>query len=237
MEAAAHPRVVAASQNSNARVNPFAKGETIKMNKNTSILVIVGVLVILIIWGFATYNGLISADEQVKTGWGNLQSAYQRRADLYASQLPVVVAGSAQELAVFKELVKQAEALSGAFPHDAQGNPVAPTAQQAQDLNQQVANFDTAAANFKVYVASNPQIVSGQLYSDFLVSIEGTENRINVNRRDYNAAVQGYRVKVRSFPGNMFAGMLGLGVDQYAYFEAQPGTSNAPTLTFPTPAP
>jgi len=199
-------------------------------------LIVLGVLAFILIciggWFIASYNGLIAIDENVQTQWGNLQSSYQRRADLYATQLPVVVAGGAQELAIFKELRKQAEGLRTTLNYNSP-----PTGADAQKVADQLAAFDTAASNFTVYVADNPDIVSLQLYQDFTVTIEGTENRINVARRDYNDAVRVFRTNVRSFPNVFFANMLGLTPDMYTYFEAQPDAQNAPTLIFPTPAP
>ena len=106
-----------------------------------------------------------------------------------------------------------------------------------EQVASQLAAFDAAVNNFTVYVADNPEIVSAQLYSDFTVTIEGTENRINVARRDYNEAVRLFRTRVRSFPNILIAGILGFTPDMYAYFEAQPGTDVAPTLVFPTPVP
>ncbi|HSG46067.1 MAG TPA: LemA family protein [Anaerolineales bacterium] len=199
-------------------------------------LVILGVLVlILLCMGglfILTYNNLIALDENVQTQWGNVQSNYQRRADLYATQLPVVVANSAQELAVFKELRKQAEGLRTTLNFSS-----VPTGVEAQNVAAQIAAFDKAVQSFNVYVADNPDIVSAQLYSDFMVTIEGTENRINVARRDYNEAVRTFRTAVRSFPNNLIAPMVGLSPDMYTYFEAQPGTNIAPTLVFPTHVP
>jgi len=199
-------------------------------------LVVLGALGVLLLclvgWFVVAYNGLISLDENVQTQWSNLQSNYQRRADLYATQLPVVVAASAQELAVFKELRKQAEALRATLNFD-----TAPNSAEAQKVEGQIAAFEAAVNNFSVYVADNPEIVSAKLYSDFTVTIEGTENRINVARRDYNEAVRTFRTTVRSFPNILFASLLGMNPDKYAYFEAQEGVETVPTLVFPTPVP
>ena len=203
------------------------------MKTSLIILVVLGFLILCLGgWFVLSYNSLISLDENVQTQWSNLQSSYQRRADLYATQLPVVVAASAQELAVFKELRKQAEALRATLNFES-----APTGAQAEQLADQLAAFDAAVTNFSVYVADNPEIVSAQLYSDFTVTIEGTENRINVARRDYNQVVQTYRTTVRSFPNIIFASLLGMNPDKYAYFEAQAGVETVPTLVFPTPVP
>src|SRR5678816_3465846 len=132
------------------------------MNMKTSLVVLgaLGVLLLCLVgWFVVAYNGLISLDENVQTQWSNLQSNYQRRADLYATQLPVVVAASAQELAVFKELRKQAEALRATLNYDN-----APTGADAEKVAGQLAAFDAAVTNFSVYVADNPEIVSAQLY-------------------------------------------------------------------------
>ena len=200
-------------------------------------LIILGALGVLLLclagWFVVSYNGLVSLDERVQTEWSNLQSSYQRRADLYATQLPVIVAASAQELAVFRELRKQAEALGATLNN----YPTAPTGAEAEQVANQLAAFDAAVNNFTVYVADNPEIVSAQLYSDFTVTIEGTENRINVARRDYNQVVQTYRTTVRSFPNIIFARILGLTPDKYVYFEAEEGVETVPTLVFPTPIP
>lgn len=200
-------------------------------------LIAIGVLVVILLcvagWLIVNYNGLITLDENVQTAWSNVQTNYQRRADLYATQLPVVVAAAAQELAVFRELRRQAEALRATLPN----YESAPTGADAEQLADQLAAFDAAVNNFTVYVADNPEIVSAQLYSDFTVTIEGTENRINVARRDYNETVRTFRTRVRSFPNILIASLLGFSPDKYAYFEAQPGTDVAPTLVFPTPMP
>ena len=200
-------------------------------------LIILGALGVLLLclagWFVVSYNGLVSLDESVQTEWSNLQSNYQRRADLYATQLPVVVAASAQELAVFRELRRQAEALSATLNN----YETAPTGAEAEQVASQLAAFDAAVTNFSVYVADNPEIVSAQLYSDFTVTIEGTENRINVARRDYNEVVRTYRTTVRSFPNIIFARILGMTPDKYVYFEAQEGVETVPTLVFPTPIP
>ena len=203
------------------------------MKTSLIVLGILGVLVLCLgVWFVVSYNNLINLDENVQKEWSNLQSSYQRRADLYATQLPVVVAASAQELAVFKELRKQAEALRATLNYDS-----APTGADAERVASQLAAFDGAVNNFSVYVADNPEIVSAQLYSDFTVTIEGTENRINVARRDYNDAVRTFRTTVRSFPNIIFARILGMTPDMYSYFEAQPGVETVPTIIFPTPVP
>ena len=86
-------------------------------------------------------------------------------------------------------------------------------------------------------MADNPEIQSTQLYSDFMIQVEGSENRINVARRDYNAAVNDYRNTTQTFPNNLAAGIFGFDPNQFAYFQAQPGAEQAPEVSFPTPVP
>ena len=126
----------------------------------------------------------------------------------------------------------QAEALRSSLNFNS-----APTGAEAENLAKQIAAFDSAINSFTVYVADNPDIVSAELYRDFMISIEGTENRINISRRDYNDAVRKFRTGVRSFPNIFFANMLGLEADQYTYFEAAEGVETVPELVFPTPSP
>lgn len=181
------------------------------------------------------YNGLVSSSNNVENQWANVQSAYQRRLDLVNQTLPAVIGGSQQELAVFKILRDQAAALAGAFNQN--GQTTVPQGADAQKLQQQIANFDKAWVNALVYTADNPDINSTQLYSDFMVQVEGSENRINVARRDYNTSVTAYRNKVQMFPGNIIANIFGFDANRFAFFEASEEAQDAPTVVFPTPQP
>jgi LemA protein len=194
-------------------------------------IVIVVVLSIVLI-----NNGLVSSANDVRNKWADVQSAYQRRLDLVNQNLPVVTAGAAQELAVFKTLRDQAAALAGSFKNDEFGQPVIPTGAEAEKVSQQIQAFDQALKGLLVYVADNPDIVSAQLFSDFMVQIEGSENRINVARRDYNFAVASYRNRVQMFPSSIIATIFGFDSNTFPFFTATEGAQNAPKITFPTPA-
>ena len=124
----------------------------------------------------------------------------------------------------------------GAFKKDEFGQPVIPTGADAQKVTTQIAGFDKAFINAISYVSSNPEIKSTQLFSDFMVQNEGSENRINVARRDYNLSVTTYRNATQGFPGNIIAGIFGFNANQFPYFQADEGASQAPKIVFPTPA-
>lgn len=198
------------------------------------VLVVVFCLIVSVLGG--VYNGMVRASNDVRTKWADLQSAYQRRVDLVNQTMPVVTAGAAQELAIFKTLRDQAAALSGSFKYDQFGQPIVPTGAEAQQLAAQIAAFDKAFINAMVYVADNPEIQSIGLFSDFMVQIEGSENRINVARRDYNTSVTTFRNRVQFFPGNILAGIFGFDANQFPYFQAQEGAQDAPQIVFPTPS-
>lgn len=201
-----------------------------------AIWVVLGIVVFVALMMWGNYNSLVGKRQNVNVAWANVQSVYQRRLDLVNQTLPVVTAGAAQELAVYKTLRDQAAALGKAFPMNSAGQPVAPTSDaEASRLQQQVAGFNQALVQFTAYAASNPQIRSTELYQSFISQIEGSENRINVARRDYNAAVQDYKVSTQMFPGNIFAGILGFSPSEFAYFQADAGADKAPVIAFPTP--
>lgn len=207
------------------------------MNKQWNTLIVIGVIGALFVCTIGgMYNGMVGASNDVRNKWADLQSAYQRRVDLVNQNMPVVTAGAAQEIAVFKILRDQAAALAGAFKYDEFGQPIVPTGAEAQQVAQQMQAFDQALINAMVYAADNPEIQSTQLFSDFMVQIEGSENRINVARRDYNGSVTTYRNRVQMFPTNIIAGMFDFDANAFPYFQANEGAQNAPTITFPTPS-
>lgn len=223
-----------------AEVRPVSetRKERITMSK-WSVWIVIGIGIFACLiggMGAASYNGMVASSNNVRLKWADLQSAYQRRVDLVNQEMPVVTAGAAQELAVFKTLRDQAAALAGTFKYDQFGQPVVPTGADAVKIAEQLGAFDKAFGDFMVYVADNPEIQSTQLFSDFMVQIEGSENRVNVARRDYNTSVTDYRNRVMTFPGNLFAAIFGFNANDFPYFQAAEGAQNAPIIAFPTPS-
>lgn len=210
------------------------------LGNRTTLIVLAIVVFVIFVCGASiasTYNGMVRSANNVRMVWADVESAYQRRLDLVNQTLPSVVAGAQQELAVFKTLRDQAAALSASFKRDELGQPIVPQGADAQNIQQQIVAFDRAWINALAYMADNPEIQSTQLYSNFMIQVEGSENRINVARRDYNAAVNDYRNTTQTFPNNLAAGIFGFDPNQFAYFQAQPGAEQAPEVSFPTPVP
>lgn len=185
--------------------------------KSRTLLIVFGVVVlILIAWVWTGYNGLVTADQSVKTAWAQVETNYQRRMDLIPN-IVNTVKGSAQ----FEQstLVAVTQARTQWLSAGSISDKVAATQ-----------NFDSALSKLLVTVEAYPQIQSTQSFRDLTTELEGTENRINVARRDFNTAVQDYNVRISRFPANILARMFGFNEEKF--FQAQPGSDQAPTVNF-----
>jgi LemA protein len=193
------------------------KEKTEKSKFPTWVFVVGGILFVLLMigmWIGGTYNRLVSMDEGVKGAWGNVQSAYQRRADLIPNLVATVKAYSDYEGDVLTEITK-ARASVG-------------SAQTPEQLSAAGQELNSALARLLVVVENYPDLKANQNYLDLQVQLEGTENRIKVERDLYNAAVRNFNLVVRRLPTNIVAGMFGFA--QKEYFEAAPGSETAPDV-------
>lgn len=181
------------------------------------VFVVGGILLLLVMvgmWVGGTYNSLVSTDEGVNNAWGNVQSAYQRRADLIPNLVATVKAYSDYEGDVLTEITKARASI---------GSATTPA-----ELSAAGEQMNSALARLLVVVENYPDLKANQNYLDLQVQLEGTENRIKVERDIYNSAVREMNVKVRRFPTNIVAGMFGFG--QKEYFESDEGAENAPDV-------
>ena len=198
------------------------------MKSRTGLYVILGIVVILFFWGCAGYNGLINQDEKVKNAWNNVQSDYQRRADLIPNLVATVKGAADFEKETY---VQVALARSGQLKQALQVPVDSLTPQKMQQI-QQASNEALSSARMAINIAIEryPDLKATANFSDLQAQLEGTENRIKTARNDYNAAVQEYNVKVRSFPQSIFAGLFGFKARQG--FAADQGSQNAPKVDF-----
>jgi LemA protein len=185
------------------------------------VLIVGGILAVLIViglfismWAIGQYNGFVNADEGVGKAWGNVQSAYQRRADLIPNLVATVKAYSTYEGDVLTQ-VTEARASVG------KANTPSELAAAGDEMN-------SAISRLLVVVENYPDLKANQNYLDLQVQLEGTENRIKVERDNYNAVVKEYNIKVRVFPSSIIAGIFGFG--QKDYFQAAAGSENAPDV-------
>jgi len=185
-----------------------------------------GVLLLLLLWGMSINNSLVTAEEGVNEAWGQVNTAYQRRADLIPN-LVNTVRGAAN----FEQ-----ETLTAVIDARSRASSIQLTADALNDP-QAVARFQEAQAGLQsslsrlLVVAENyPQLQATQAFRDLQVQLEGTENRISTERQRFNTTVRTYNTQLRQFPRNLMAGLLGF--EQKAYFEAAEGSEQAPTVQF-----
>ena len=192
----------------------------------------IALLIILLLVGFAgcagcnTYNSLVTQDENVEAVWANVETQYQRRADLIPNLVNTVKGAAEFEQETLESVTNaRANATSIKLTADDLTDPAKMQAfQQAQSQL-------TGALSRLLAVAENyPQLQATQAFRDLQAQLEGTENRITVARRDYNGAVQSFNTQVRRFPTNIFAGMFGF--ERRTPFEADAGSDQAPTVEF-----
>ncbi len=189
------------------------------------IIATIAIIVLIVIMGGCSYNGLVQQDESVKTAWSKVQSDYQRRADLIPNLVNTVKGAAEFEKSTLTEVTNaRANATSIKFTADELTPENIKKFQDAQSqLNGSLSRLLAVAENY-------PQLKANENFRDLQAQLEGTENRIKVARNDFNEAVQGYNNKVRSFPTNVMAGMFGFSAK--GYFEADAGAEKAPTVKF-----
>ncbi len=185
------------------------------MKKSTiTILVVVGVLAIIVLWGISVNNSLVTKDENVSKAWSQVENAYKRRMDLIPQLVNTVQGAANYEKSVLTEVTNARAGVQQTHVDPSQLSEEQIAAyQKAQD------NLTKALANtIKVTVERYPELTATQGFRDLQAQLEGTENRITVERGKFNEAVQEYNTKIRRFPTSIIAGMLGF--DKKGYFTA-----------------
>lgn len=190
----------------------------------TGIIVII-LLVLLGFFGCSKYNGMVKSDENVQKAWGNVETQYQRRADLI-DNLVSTVKGSAN----FEQetLTKVIEARSKASSVQVNANDLSP--ENIAKFQQAQSELGGALSRLLVTVEQYPQLRTTEQFQTLMAQIEGTENRISVARNDFNAAVNTFNSSIRTFPNNLVAGIGGF--KEKGYFKAAEGSDKAPKVQF-----
>lgn len=193
------------------------------MKSKTVLYVILGIVVLLVFWGCGAYNNLIGVDQEVKTKWANVETNYQRRTDLYNSVIKTIEGSANFEKSTLTEVV-QARAKASSINVDINDPASLQAYQNAQ------AGLQSSFSRLLAVAERYPDLKTTTAFQGFQTQIEGTENRINVARQDYNASVQTYNLRVKRFPNNIFAGLFGY--HEKAFYKADPGTEKAPEVNF-----
>ena len=196
------------------------------MKKGTiGILVVLGLVLILVLWGVSARNSLVKAEEGVKAAWAQVENQYQRRSDLIPNLVNTVKGYAAHESETLESVI--------AARNQAVNATVNPDDINAQNMAQyQTAQGQVTSAldRLMVVVERYPDLKANQNFLELQAQLEGTENRIAVERQRFNETARAYNTSVRSFPKSMIAGMFGF--EQYPYFEAAPGSNVAPVVEF-----
>ena len=193
--------------------------------KNKSLWIVLGIVAVVLIWGISAYNGLVSKEERVSSAWANVETVYQRRADLIPNLVNTVKGYAAHESQTLME-VTEARAKSTAISVD----PSTATPEQMEAWMKAQSEVGSALGRLIAISENYPDLKANQNFLELQKQLEGTENRISTERRKYNEEVRNYNVKIRRFPTNIIAGMFGF--EKRVMFEAQEGTDVAPVVVF-----
>lgn len=195
------------------------------IKKNLGLVITIGIIAIAVMWCISGYNGLVSMDEGVQNKWADVETQYQRRADLIPNLVNTVKGYAAHEKETLESVVKaRSEATSVKI------DPSNMTAEQMAQYQNAQNGVTSALSKLLLVIEKYPDLKANQNFQKLQSQLEGTENRIAVARRDYNAVAKEYNTAVRKFPKNILAGMFGF--EKKEYFEAQEGSEAAPEVKF-----
>ena len=201
------------------------------MKRSTMItLAVIGVLLLIVFslygWVRGTYNGLVQKDEGVNQGWAQVQNQYQRRSDLIPNLVETVKGYATHESKVFTDVADARSSVGRlTVTPEVLNNP------QAFQKFQEAQGALSSALSRLLAVAENyPQLKANENFLQLQSQLEGTENRITVERQKFNQLVQEFNISVRTFPASILAGMFGFGQKQY--FQAEAGAEKAPKVKF-----
>jgi len=183
------------------------------------------VIVAMMSLSSCSYNSMVQMDENVKAKWGAVESQYQRRADLIPNLVNTVKGVANFEKSTLVD-VTEARAKATAITVD----PTKLTPETIQKYQAAQGQLSTALGRLLVASERYPELKANENFTALQVQLEGTENRINVARLDFNQAVQDYNSKIRSFPANITAKMFGF--TEKGYFQAEAGANKVPTVQF-----
>ena len=185
----------------------------------------IGAVAVGVIFFYATYNGFVNKEEGLKGAWADVETQYQRRADLIPNLVSTVKGYAAHETQTLNEVT---EARARATSINLSADDLTP--ERLAQFQRAQAEVRSALGRLIAVSESYPDLKANQNFLELQAQLEGTENRIAVARKDFNAAAQQYNVSVRRFPANLVARMFGFG--QKPYFESAEGAAAAPQVTF-----
>ena len=193
------------------------------MKKST--IIVIALVAIVAIWAVSGYNNLVKLDESVSTAWSNVENQYQRRADLIPNLVNTVKGYAAHEKETL-EAVMSARSKATQMTVDADNL----TPEKLQEYQNAQGEIGAALGRLLAITEAYPDLKANDNFKELQAQLEGTENRISVERRNFNEVARSYNTAVRTFPKTIIAGMFGF--DKRPYFEAEEGSNKAPEVQF-----
>ena len=193
------------------------------MKKST--IIVIALVAIVAIWAVSGYNSLVKMDESVSTAWSNVENQYQRRADLIPNLVNTVKGYAAHEKETL-EAVMSARSKATQMTVDADNL----TPEKLQEYQKAQGEIGAALGRLLAITEAYPDLKANENFKELQAQLEGTENRISVERRNFNEVARSYNTAVRTFPKTIIAGMFGF--DKRPYFEAEEGSNKAPEVQF-----
>lgn len=189
------------------------------------VVIILAIIVILALAMIPAYNSLVTKQEAVSTAWANVETQYQRRADLIPNLVNTVKGYATHEQETFLQVTAaRASATQMAV------NPNNLTSESLAEYSRAQGEVGSAIGRLLMIQENYPELKANQNFLELQAQLEGTENRINQARRDFNIAAQDYNTSIRRFPRNIIASLFGFTAKPY--FDAQPGSEVAPVVPF-----
>ena len=185
----------------------------------------IGIVAVVAIYFYATYNGFVNREEGMKTAWSNVETQYQRRSDLIPNLVNTVKGYAAHETQTLTEVT---EARAKATSINLSTDDLTP--ESLADFQRAQSEVRSALGRLIAVAERYPDVKANQNFLELQSQLEGTENRIAVSRKDFNEAAQRYNVAIRRFPANIVARLCGF--EQKPYFTADEGTAAAPKVEF-----
>lgn len=193
--------------------------------KNKSTLIVLAVIAIIVLYAIGQYNGLVRLDEGVSQQWGNVESQYQRRADLIPNLVSVVKGYAAHESQTLEDVIA-ARARATQVTVD----PDNLTPERLQEFQAAQGQLSSALGRLMMITENYPDLKANENFMELQSQLEGTENRIATERIRFNETSNAFNTKLRRFPTNIIASMFGF--EKRAYFEAEAGSQTAPIVEF-----
>ena len=193
------------------------------MKKST--IIVIAVVAIIAIWGVSSYNGMVKMEETVNTEWSNVGNQYQRRSDLIPNLVNTVKGYASHEKETFQAVV---DARTKATQMTISADDLTP--EKMQEFQKVQGEIGSALGRLLAITEAYPDLKANENFKELQAQLEGTENRISVERKKFNDAARSYNTAIRTFPRNLLAGMFGF--DKRPYFEAEEGAEKAPKVEF-----